>query len=130
MNDGKLKKIFIKYNVSLAYQFGSTVKGMSNNSSDVDVALYFDKEPRRMSDLLDLRHKLSEVFKTEKLDLTILNSAPFLLKHEIATKGKLLYENKEGLDREFSKRALQTYEDCKYFDDVYFSSFKDRVSYV
>jgi len=125
--NNKLITIFQKYKVVLAYQFGSTVRNMQTRISDVDIAVLFEKDEPSLKDILGLSHELSLYFKTEKIDLSRLNSAPPVLKQVVATEGILLYEKVKGLDSTFSQLALKEYEDTLYLRKVYRDSLKDRL---
>lgn len=123
----KLITIFQKYEVVLAYQFGSTVRNMQTKISDVDIAVLFEKDEPPVRKLLELSHELSLYFKTENIDLSRLNTAPPVLRQVVATEGKLLYEKRKGLDTVFSQSALKEYEDTLYLRKVYRDSLRVRL---
>ena len=72
--------------VKLAYLFGSVAKGNEGKLSDVDLAVFID-ESLSKSDRLNLELKLmsemTSILKTDKVDLTVINNAPLLLKYNI-----------------------------------------------
>jgi len=125
----KLEKTFLKHNVLLAYVFGSKAKAEDNKMSDVDIAVFLDKEPN-LKEELSLRSSVSASLGTEKLDLVTLNNAPPFIKHVVATEGKLIYEKYKGLSKNFSTKTLAEYEDTKYIRSVYINSFKYRLQYA
>ena len=79
----KLKEFFSGFeNVTLAYLFGSTVRGESNCLSDIDIAVLLD-DTLLQNESFDLQHELiSELtgfLKTNNVDLVVLNDSPLLL---------------------------------------------------
>ena len=130
MTKTSLKKIFESHGVILAYQFGSSINGKTSKISDVDVAVLFEKEEPPLRKLLQLSSKLSDYFKTDRLDLARLNNSSPLFKHRVAVSGNVLFEKYAGLSNQFAYTALQEYEDNKYFEDQYFKSFKERLNYA
>lgn len=129
MKKTKLEKIFKKYNIILAYQFGSSVKGITSELSDLDIAVLFEKEEPSFKILHLLLEDLRKCFGNENIDLCRLNHASPVLKHVVASEGVLLYEKKEDLDKAFATRALQEYEDTQRLRYIYLGSIKERVGY-
>ncbi|OGW76158.1 MAG: hypothetical protein A3J72_09350, partial [Nitrospirae bacterium RIFCSPHIGHO2_02_FULL_40_19] len=85
--NAKLKKIFKKYHVLFAIQYGSSLT--SKWAEDIDLALYCQK-PSQIN-TWKLYGELQPFFDRQ-LDLIILtNHSNPLLTYEILTKGKVLY---------------------------------------
>ena len=67
--------------IGFAYLFGSLAENRATHLSDVDIAVYLtegkleDKRFEILGDLID-------IFKTDRLDLVILNTAPLISKNE------------------------------------------------
>lgn len=82
-----------KDSVTLAYLFGSTVRGDTGKLSDVDIGILLDEKLSK-EDCFDLELKLiSEItilIKKNKIDLVVLNEAPLLLAHNIIKEGIVL----------------------------------------
>lgn len=118
----ELKKIAEKYYLKLLILFGSHAQGKSNSQSDLDLAFYAEKK----IDEEDLYRELVKLFKTENLDLVNLFSTHnHLLRYEILSKGKVLYEAKKGLG---NKMQWQSYFDFVDFQKYYLmrSSLLDK----
>ena len=100
MNKERLKDlelIFRTYSaIKLVYFFGSKATGKEGPLSDYDFAIYLDeKDKKKIFDIkFTLMDKISRLFKTDKVDIVILNltESPEL-KYNIITKGRLIYEN-------------------------------------
>ena len=81
--------------IKLVYFFGSQVNGTAGPLSDYDFAFYIDeKDKKKLFDLkLDLIGKLTQILKSDKIDVVILNivESPEL-KYNIIKDGKLIFE--------------------------------------
>ena len=81
--------------IKLVYLFGSQVNGTAGPLSDYDFAFYIDeKDKKKLFDLkLDLIGKLTQILKSDKIDVVILNivESPEL-KYNIIKDGKLIFE--------------------------------------
>ena len=89
------KEIFEKYpEIKLVYLFGSQADGKAGPMSDYDFAIYFDEKipkQRRFNIVLKLNSELTFLFKTNQVDIVVLNDdIGSLLKYQ-AVKGKLVY---------------------------------------
>ena len=110
----KFKKIIKGLSVSSAYIFGSRASGKSGPLSDYDVAVLFDEKisPRRYFGLkLKLIGEFSVFFKSDKIDLVILNNAPLILAMNVISHGKILFDK----DKKY-RTAFETYKMSLYFD--------------
>lgn len=113
----KLREFFSGIeNVTLAYLFGSTVRGDSNCLSDIDIAVLFDDAllQKESFDLqLELISKLTEVLKTDNIDLVVLNDSPLLLTYNIIRDGIIL-KSDEPLRVKFETKIMSRYLDERY----------------
>jgi len=105
--------------VKLAYLFGSVAEGKEGKLSDVDLAVFLD-ESLSKKEILNLQLKLiselTSILKTDKVDLTVMNNAPLLLKYNIIKHGKILKQDMETKVR-VESGILSDYLDMKYFID-------------
>jgi len=120
----KLEKKVVEFlskqeRVKLAYLFGSVAEGKEGKLSDVDLAVFLD-ESLSKKEILNLQLKviseLTSILKTDKVDLTVMNNAPLLLKYNIIKHGKILKQDIEIKIRVESE-ILSDYLDMKYFID-------------
>jgi predicted nucleotidyltransferase len=93
--------------LELAVLFGSTVKGRADARSDVDLAV-------RCTDAADLDSLylvLAPRLGTARLDLVDVRHASPLLMMEVARSGRLVYEARPGVFRQFQSLASRRYCD-------------------
>ena len=123
------KSIFKKYNVKLAYLFGSRAKGTSAKESDFDIAVLF-KAKNGSQDFfektLDLQDSLRKYFTT-KIDIVALNDAPSLLKYEVIANGIVLYSDDERFRIDYEVSSVKEYIDDQHFRNIYFDALTKRV---
>ncbi len=96
----ELRKIFVKKPISLAFLFGSRIQGNVNKFSDYDIAILIEEDfyqknninpPIIFSLKMDLLDELFRFFKSENVDLIILNEAPIFLQYKIIRYSKLIF---------------------------------------
>ncbi|MHA1470504.1 MAG: type VII toxin-antitoxin system MntA family adenylyltransferase antitoxin, partial [Candidatus Asgardarchaeia archaeon] len=112
-----------------AYLFGSYATGKVWAMSDIDIAVYVD--PRKVNDLFKLKLRLlgmlNDAFKTDKIDLVILNEAPPVLKYEILVKGILIFTKDKEIHTEFYLRATKEFFDFQYILDKNYEAVKEAL---
>lgn len=113
----KLREFFSKIEgVTLAYLFGSTVRGEANYLSDIDIAVLFDDTllQKEAFDLqLELISELTGLLKTNNIDLVVLNDSPLLLTYNIIRDGIIL-KSDEPLRVKFETKIMSRYLDERY----------------
>ena len=101
------------------FLFGSFAQNKARSASDVDIAVLLDVSIPS-SAYLDRRltwmHELSGPLQRE-LDVTILNEAGPVLKHQIFEFGKLLYETDRHHTTSFKARSMIEYVDWLPYKD-------------
>jgi predicted nucleotidyltransferase len=118
----QIKKILSAYfsgeeRVTVAYLFGSTVRGEANCLSDIDIAVLFDntlKEKEAFELQLKLIGDLGDLLKTNNVDLVVLNNAPLLLAFNIIRDGIIL-KSDEKKRVHFETRIMSQYLDRDYY---------------
>ena len=126
------KTIFQKYNVKLAYLFGSRAKGTSAETSDFDIAVLFKNpsDPLALKETTALSRKLANFFPA-KIDIVSLNCSSLLLKYEVVSTGEILYYENE-LDRiDFEVSVVKEYIDQeplrKLYNEALYRKILQRV---
>jgi hypothetical protein len=118
----QLAVIFEKWKVAFAYLFGSQAKGDAGRLSDIDIAVCFD-EAIPSAELFDFRlevlGELTDLFRTDNIDLVVLNEAPPLLAHRILRDGLLVFSADERVRFDFELRAMLKYLDWKPYLEKY-----------
>ena len=114
----KLRVIFRKNGVVLAYLFGSQARGSAGKSSDVDIAillpLHLSKRTRFERRLLLARH-CANVLKHE-VDLVVFNDvSSIFFRYAILQEGTVIYYRREDERIDFESRLLGSYFDFQPF---------------
>lgn len=108
----RISAIAEKYRLSLVLLFGSQATGKTHKQSDIDIA-YFGQEPLSLAEESRLVIDLMQAFRTDAVDLVSLQNAPPLLRYQIASSGRVIYELMPGLFTSFFIHALRQYEEAK-----------------
>ncbi len=93
--------------VELAILFGSVASGQTHAESDVDIAAW----PKAGVDLLELTREIVAVLGIEEVDLADLRRASGTLSQVVATRGCVLFEEREGRFAEFASLAERRWQD-------------------
>lgn len=108
----KIRQIAQKYNLKLIVLFGSQTEGKIHPESDLDIAFFPSKkinEEKLYQDLIIL-------LKRADIDLVNLFSVhDHLLRYEILSKSKVLYESTEGLKSMMEWQSFIDYVDFKKY---------------
>lgn len=93
--------------------FGSIATDEKSPISDIDIAAYIDetKGDNLFKFQLKLLGAFNNAFKTDEIDLVILNEAPPALKYEIVKNGILVFCRNESVYDEFYLRATKEFFD-------------------
>ena len=116
--------------VKLAYLFGSVAEGKEGKLSDVDLAVFLDEslsKKERFNLQLKLISELTSILKTDRIDLTVMNNAPLLLKYNIIKHGKILKGDKETKIK-VESGILSDYLDMKYYIDRHTNLAINRIA--
>ncbi|WP_162008042.1 type VII toxin-antitoxin system MntA family adenylyltransferase antitoxin [Heliorestis convoluta] len=112
-----IEKTAQKYNLQLLILIGSYGQAhFRPGVSDIDLAFLSDKciTPEQQ---LQLIMDLALLFQSDKIDLINLQTSSGLMKFEVVTKGRLLYEKEQGDFYRYSLYAQRYYYDTKKFRD-------------
>jgi predicted nucleotidyltransferase len=115
-------------NIRFAYLFGSVARQKERFGSDLDLAVYFEKEPQ----LLDIGKLINELENVTncKIDLISLNDLykknPGLA-FSVIEDGILLFCNDEKLLIHFKKKVFLHYLDFKPVIDLFNKKLNERI---
>lgn len=124
----KLKeKLEKEEDIIFVYIFGSYGKGKIFPLSDVDIALYLKENGDLFERKVELMSIISEVLKTDEIDLVILNYAPCSIIHSVFKTGKLLFSKDEGKRISFLSRNLKEYMDFSYHREKVWDGMRKRI---
>jgi len=114
------------------YSFGSTVKYELKPLSDLDFAILLSSQltkQQRFDKHLELIGIFNNVFRTDEIDLIILNDVPLRICYTVLKTGKLLYFRKKDDLVDFRDQVLKYYLDFKYFRDSFDKTFLKGIGY-
>ncbi len=117
--------------VRLAYLFGSVAKGKAGKLSDVDIAVLLDEslnKKQRFDLQLELISDISEILKTDKIDLVVINEAPLSLKFEIIKANYPLFIRDRMEKIDFEQMVMSRYLDRRYYEKRASSEFLKKVA--
>lgn len=110
-----MQQLARQFELQLVVLLGSyNTEEFKAGESDIDIAFLSEKS-LTTDEYLTLINDLSGHFRYSKIDLIDLRKASGLLKYEIATKGRLLYELKEGDFIKYGLYCLRYYYDTAKF---------------
>jgi len=115
----ELAAIFSRYHEEIvaAYLFGSTARGVTSHSSDIDIAVLIRNGDKQSGAALKFRlyADLCRTLKRNDVDLVLLNlSGNLILNDEIVRNGKLLYTTDDDAREEFELNVLHRCADFKF----------------
>jgi len=87
----KLRDLIERYYLKLILIFGSNAKGETHPESDMDIAVY-SKRVLSEEEKINLTYEFSNIFRTYKIDLVDIKTAPPLLKREVFKDYVVLYQ--------------------------------------
>lgn len=115
--------------ILFAYLYGSLVFNSIHLESDIDIAVYLKpsdireyigKEERILSVLIDNLH-------THRIDLRILNGAPFLLKYHVLKDGIPIVIKGESARVDFEDQVMNRFFELKPYLDEYKQMLFTRI---
>lgn len=105
-------KIAQRFGLRLILQFGSTVRGMTHDRSDLDLAVQLNSFPVSLQTILEIQEALQVQFAGNEVDLVIVNRANPLLLQKIVESCRLLF----GTPQDFARlrlHAFKAYQDFR-----------------
>ncbi|TQD27008.1 nucleotidyltransferase domain-containing protein [Methanolobus vulcani] len=127
-----LREFFRKEeSVELAYLFGSVAEDTAGPLSDVDIGVYLSEtltEKERIYKRIDLINELSDLLKSDKLDLIVINDTGYVLNFEIIRPNVLIFSRHEGMRVDVECYIMSMYLDWKYYEDRYNKHFLERIT--
>jgi hypothetical protein len=115
------------HDVRLGYLFGSRATGKSTGLSDVDLGVSFAAGVDTRKAQGALLDALVRELKTERIDLVLLEEAPFPLAFRIIRDGERLLATDPREDVSFRTRTIMRYLDFKPLRDAAFRSGREAI---
>lgn len=117
--------------IEIGYLFGSQITGDTTSSSDIDIAVLFNKKTTLMQ-RFNMRLKLMTMLqKTLKkpIDLVVLNDTrSIFFKFVIISEGERCYVKNEDTMADFELTTINDYIDFKPFLDAYNDRYVQKYS--
>ena len=101
--------------IAFAYIFGSYATGEQTPMSDIDIAIYLEKQADfDFNQLLLFHGDCCRALKRNDLDVLVLNTTKnIILLKEIISKGKIIYNTNQDLLDDIEIRTLHDFQDFK-----------------
>jgi predicted nucleotidyltransferase len=112
--------------------FGSLAKGALKPLSDLDFAVLVSNNldpTERFEKHLNLIGLFNQVFKTDEIDLVLLNDVPIGFSFNIIFSGRLLYCRNRTELNDFMEKTVKFYLDFKFFRDEFDRAFLAGIGY-
>jgi predicted nucleotidyltransferase len=104
--------------VEFAYLFGSLARQGPTLTSDIDIAVYLASKADPVKSRLEIVGSLTDIFKTDEIDLVVLNTAPLSLRGRIQRHRLTIADNNP-----FSRHRYESLTLRQFFD----FSFRERA---
>ena len=114
MIEPQLQSIFDDTPVLVAYLFGSHATGRAGQASDRDIAVLLEAGLTRQERgrwQLELIGRLIDFYRSDAIDLVILNDAPPLLRFEVIRVRHVIYNRDDEARVAFEVRTMQEWFD-------------------
>jgi predicted nucleotidyltransferase len=118
--------------VVAVFAFGSFASGKLNPLSDLDFAVLLSKKMSRRECFdkhLDLIGLFTEIFRTEEIDLVLLNDAPLRFAYKIIATGKRICCNDRLELSDFVEKNRKLYLDFIFFQSGFDRAFLEGIGY-
>ena len=122
----KIKEICEQNQIDMAVLFGSFMSGMAIAESDIDIGI-FRKGIITLENQAVLNKEFSNLFQSNKIDITIISSNNPILMYNILQNGKVLYSSEATLFMRLKLYAWKLFVESKKFRDHSFNILKTRV---
>lgn len=126
-----LHKALARYEVTLAYLYGSQARGNAGPLSDVDLAVLFRSDlasPERFQQLLAVTGEAMDIFQREDVFVADLADATPLLRFQVYQEGRLLYCRDDAIRVKFMMEALRDYEDTRPLREIQHKYLLQRIA--
>jgi predicted nucleotidyltransferase len=102
--------------VVFACLFGSHATGKQTRLSDLDIAVYLTENDSGEK-TLEILGDLNDIFKTDEIDLVILNKASLPLRYNILKSRKVLADNEPFKRHIYESMTIRSYFDFAILED-------------
>lgn len=124
------QKLLRRYPIAAIYLFGSQARGDVGPLSDYDFAVLFDghaAESRFFDLKLKIMGELSSCFKTDRVDLVVLNQAPSNLAMKVIAEGVVIGCRDDRQRIDFEVKTMRVYLDREYYEERYNTTMHQQI---
>lgn len=114
------------------YAFGSLATGTLKPLSDLDFGILLDKKldkNQRFEKHIELIGKFTDTFRTDEIDLIILNDASIRMAFQILKTGKMLACKNIAALTDFCECLVKNYLDFKFMSSSFDAVFLEGIGY-
>jgi predicted nucleotidyltransferase len=114
MLEPEIQSVFDGTPALVAYLFGSHVSGRAGPASDRDIAVLLDPKLTRQERghwRLKFIGQMIDAYRSDAIDLVVLNDAPLLLRFEVIRVRHILYNRDDEARVAFEVRTMQEWFD-------------------
>jgi len=111
--------------VIAAYLFGSYAKESAGEGSDVDIALILEDHKPNNFEYLNFKVSIERVMN-KNVDLTILNHAGEILKHQVRKYGIIIYEKNPEMRKQWEVYSRKLYQDFLHLHHIYMKKLHEH----
>lgn len=124
-----IEKIALDFELRLIYLFGSKAKDISTPLSDIDIAILIDNYENQdlRQIILDLIFEFSQLFKSDKIDLLILNEASLAIQFKVISESKPLFQITPENRADYEEKVVKLYLDFIKFENEYYETMNERI---
>ncbi|WPX08429.1 type VII toxin-antitoxin system MntA family adenylyltransferase antitoxin [Anaerocellum danielii] len=116
--------------VVASYLFGSFALGTYTPLSDIDIAVLFDKDlSKKIMEELEneILDGLMKMFKTDEVDLVVLNSAPLSVRYGVLKTAKIVYCSNIEKTVDFQTEVISKYLDIEPYREEFYKEFLNSL---
>lgn len=127
-----INRIRLDNDVAAVIVFGSASQGNLQPLSDLDLAVLLSSrlsKDKQMEKQLGLLGLANFIFKTDEIDLIILNETTPRMAYNILKTGMVLFIRDKNSYTDFRERITRHYLDFKYFRDSFDREFLKGIGY-
>jgi predicted nucleotidyltransferase len=100
--------------VEFAYLFGGLARHRQTATSDIDIAVYLTPKADPTRTRLEILQSLTGIFKTDEIDLVVLNTAPLSLRGRIQRQRLTIADRNPFLRHRYESLTMREFFDFSF----------------
>lgn len=127
MDERTIETIMRDAGAVVAYLFGSRAAGRARDTSDIDIAVLFDRDVGLLEQE-DLTARLAGALEAPDVDVVVLDRAPLELQGKVIQEGRVIFSADEARRVAFEVRTRSMYFDFVPYLRSHTRSLINRVA--